>query len=74
VIRVVGQREVARQIDLDPVPLADGDGRKHVQELVEDLGGGLCGALGKSLPHKVGSGGRESPRGSALRDGATSWM
>ena len=40
-IRVVGEREVARQIDLDPVPLADRDGRKDVQEFVEDLSRGL---------------------------------
>jgi len=52
---VVGQREVARQIDFDPVPLADGDGRKHIQEFVENLGRGLRHALRESLAHEVGA-------------------
>ena len=64
--RVVGQREVARQIDFDPVPLADGDGRKNVQKSVEDLRRGLRGALRKSLAHEISAGRGQSAGGSAF--------
>ena len=56
VIGVVGQREIARQIDLDAVALADRDRRQNVQEFVENLRGGLSRALRKSLAHEVGAG------------------
>ena len=38
------------------MPLADRDGRKDVQEFVEDLRGGLRCTLRESLTHEVGSG------------------
>ena len=69
-IRVVGQREVARQIDFDPVPLADRDGRKNVQESVEYLRRRLRRALRESLAHEVGTGSGEGPGGSAFGDRA----
>ena len=65
-ICVIGQRKVARQIDFDSVPLADGDGRKHVQEFVEDLCGGLPHALRESLAHEVSAGGGKSTGGPDL--------
>src|SRR5439155_17213996 len=71
VIRVVGQREVARQIDFDPVPLADGDGRKNVEKTVEDLRRGLRGALRKSLAHEISAGRGQSTGGSAFGHSST---
>src|SRR5437660_10058172 len=69
-IRVVVEREVARQIDFDPVPLADRDGRKNVQELVEDLRRGLRGALRETMPHEVTAGSGKSARSAAFGHGA----
>src|SRR6516164_2232154 len=60
---VVGQREVARQIDFDPVPRADGDGRKKVEKAVKNLRRGLRGTLRESLAHEVGAGSRQCTRG-----------
>src|SRR5262249_45106701 len=69
---VVGQREVARQIDFDPVPLADGDGRKDIQKFVEDLRRGLRGALRESLTHEVATGSGQRAGGSRPSHGADS--
>ena len=55
-IVVVGQSQVTREVDLDAVALADRYRRHDVQEFVEDLRGGLGGALGKPLSHEVGAG------------------
>src|SRR4029434_6701379 len=70
VICVVGQREVARQVDLDAVPLADGHRRQDGEETVEDLRGRLRGALRESLAHEVGAGGGQRARCSAYGYGA----
>src|SRR4029077_20275115 len=56
--------------DLDPVPLADRDGRKNVQEFVEDLRGGLSSALREALAHEVAARGSESAGGSAFGYGS----
>ena len=48
------------------MPLADGDGRKHVQKFVEDLRGGLRGALRKSLAHEISAGRGQRARGSGF--------
>ena len=55
-VLIVGQGEIARQIDFDAVAFADGDRGHEVQELVEDLRGGLRGALPESLAHEIGAG------------------
>src|SRR5579862_6633632 len=60
VIVVVRQREVARKIDFYSMAFADGDRRHDVQEFVEDLRGGLRGALSKSLAHEIAAGRGES--------------
>ena len=49
---IVGQGDIAREIDPHAIALADGDGGKDVEKAVEHLGRGLPGALGKSLPHE----------------------
>ena len=68
-IRVVGQREVARQVDLDAVPLADGHRRQDVEKVVEDLRGGLRSALRESLAHEVGAGRGQRAGGASYGDG-----
>ena len=65
---VVGQGEVARKIDFDPMTFADGHRGHDVQEFVENLCRGLRGALRKSLPHKVGIEALREPAGSAFGD------
>src|SRR5260370_2078328 len=69
VIRVIGKREVARKIDLDAVPLADGHRRKNVEKAIEDLRGRLRGTLRESLAHEIPSGCREGARGSTFGNG-----
>jgi len=45
------------------MPFADGDGRKYVEETVEDLRGGLRGTLSESLAEAIGAGlGQEATR------------
>src|ERR1700730_5436386 len=53
---VVGQGQIARKIDFDAMPFADGDGRKNIEEAVQDLGRGLRGALCKSFAHAIAPG------------------
>ncbi len=53
---VIGQREIAREIDFDAVAFADGHRGHDVEEFVEDLRGGLRGALRESLAHEIGTG------------------
>ena len=65
---VVGQSEVAREVDFDAVALPDRYGGHDVQEFVEDLRGGLGGALGKSLSREVGARRGQGTGGPALRD------
>ena len=72
VIVVVGQREIARQIDFDAMALADRDRRQNVEKLVENLRGRLSHALRKSLTHEVGAGRGEGAAGSGFGDGSES--
>src|SRR5271155_147160 len=53
---VIGQREIAREINFDSVAFADGHRGHDVQELVEDLRRGLRGALRESLAREVRAG------------------
>ncbi len=69
-VRVIGQREVAREIHLDPVAFADGHRGQDVQELVEDLRRRLRGALCESLAHEVGARCVERTSGSRFGDGS----
>src|ERR1700752_1935083 len=70
VVEVIGQYEVAREIDFDSVAFADGQRGHDVQELLEDLCGRLRGALRESLAHEVGAGCGERACGPGLRDGS----
>ena len=65
---VVGQTEVAREVDLDAVTLANRYSRHDVQEFVEDLRGRLGSALGESLSHEVSARRGQGTGGPALRD------
>jgi len=56
VVGVIGQREIAREIDFDPVAFADGHRGHDVQELVDDLCRRLRGALRESLAQEVATG------------------
>src|ERR1700730_8778133 len=59
---VVGQGQVAREIDFYAMPFADSDGRKNIQKPVEDLRGGLRGALPESLAETIRAGlGKDTP-------------
>jgi hypothetical protein len=70
VIVVVGQSEIARQVDFDAMALADGDRWQNVEELVQNLRGRLGHASRKSLTHKVSAGCREGAAGSGFGDGS----
>ena len=72
VVVVVGQREIAREIDFDAVAFPDGDRGHDVEELVEDLRGRLRGALRKSLAHEVAAVGIERASGASFAHGAES--
>src|ERR1700678_947946 len=72
VVVVVGQCEVARKIDFDPVAFPDGHRGHDVEELVEDLGRGLGGACRESLAHEVRTGCVERPACSGLGYGSES--
>src|SRR5208283_3896986 len=64
VVVVVGQGEIAGEVDLDAMPFANGDRRGNVQKSVQDLRGGLSHASGKSLAHEVAAGRGECAAGS----------
>jgi len=70
VVEVIGQGEVAREIDFHAVTFADGHSWHDVQELVEDFCRGLRGTLRESLAHEVATAGGESAARSAFRDGS----
>src|SRR5271155_3476930 len=72
VVVVIGQREIAREIDLDSVAFADGHRGHNVEELVEDLRRRLGGACSESLAHQVRTGSVESPACSGLGNGSES--
>ena len=67
---VVGQREVAREINFDSVAFSDGHRGHDVEELVEDLRRRLRSALSESLAHNVGTRSSERTRRSTLRNGS----
>src|SRR6202790_5819700 len=69
-IVVVGQREVAREIDFDSVAFPDGHRGHDVEELVENLSRRLRSALSESLAHNVGTRRGQGARCSALRNGS----
>src|SRR6516165_7335724 len=69
VVEVVGQCEIAREIDFDSVAFADGHRWHDVQELLEDLCGRLRCASRESLTHQVRAGRGEGACGPGLRDG-----
>ena len=56
VVCVIGKREVAGEINLHSVALADCDGRQNVQEFIEDALRGLAQALANALLHALGAG------------------
>ena len=70
-IAVIGQREVARKIDFDAVPLADGHRRQDIQKTVENLRRGLRRAAGETLSHKVGTGRGQRSRRTGFGNGTT---
>src|SRR5207245_9227939 len=70
VVDVIGQREIAREIDFDSVAFPDGHRGHDVEKLLEDLRRRLRGALRESLAHKVGAGRVEGTSGPRLRDGS----
>ncbi len=53
---VVGQSQVAREVDFEAVALANRNRGHDVQEFVEDLRRGLGCALGEALAHDVSAG------------------
>src|ERR1700733_1760650 len=67
---VVGYCEIAREIDFDSVPLADGHRGHDVEEFVENLCRRLRGALRESLAQEIGTGFFQRACSSALRDRA----
>src|SRR5208282_2087200 len=67
-VLVLGQQEVACEIDFDAVAFADGHRGYDVQELVEDLRGRLRRALCESLAHEVPARRGKSPRSPTLCD------
>src|SRR5271156_5028513 len=72
VVVVIGQREIAREIDLDSVAFADGHRGHDVEELVEDLRRRLGGACSESLAHEVKTGCVERPGCSGLGNSSES--
>src|SRR5580658_744289 len=71
-VNVIGQSEIAREIDFDPMAFPDGHRGHDVKKLVEDLRRTLRGALRESLTHEVATGCGEGTCGPALRDGSES--
>ena len=67
---VVGQREIAREVDFDAVAFANGHRGHDIEKFVEDLGGRLSRALRESLTHQITSICREGPTRSGLGYGA----
>src|ERR1700693_2680310 len=72
VVVVVGQREIAREIDFDSVAFPDGHRGHDVEELLKNLRRRLRGALRESLAHEVGAGSVEGTSGSRFRNGSES--
>ena len=69
---VIGQREIAREIDFDSVAFPDSHRGHDVEKLLEDLRRRLRGALRESLAHEVGAGRVEGTSGSRFRNGSES--
>src|SRR5271156_2438244 len=72
VVVVIGQREIAREIDFDSVAFPDGHRGHDVEELLENLRRRLRGALRESLAHEVGAGRVDGASGSRFRNGSES--
>ena len=69
-IEVIGQREIAREIDFHAMAFPDRHRGHDVEEFVEDLRGGLRGALRESLTHEVASGRVECASGAGFAHGS----
>ena len=67
-IVVVGQSQVAREVNFYAVALADRYRGHNIQEFVEDLRGGLSRTLGEALAHDVSAGRGERPGCPTLRN------
>ncbi len=67
---VVGQSEVAREVDFDAMSLPNSHGGHNVQKLVEDLRRRLRSALCKPLAHEVRTRSGQRARSSTLRNGS----
>ena len=71
-VEVIGQGEIAREIDFDAVAFPDSHCGQDVEKLVEDLCGGLRCTLRESLAHAVGGGHDKRTRGVGFRHGSES--
>ena len=69
---VIGQGQVSREVNLDPVPFANGHGRQNVQEAVENLFGRLRHARCELLAHEIAAGVGENAARSCLGYGSQS--
>ena len=72
VVVVIGQCEIAREIDFDSVAFPDGHRGHDVQKLLEDLCRRLRRRLRESLAHEVGIRCGERTRGPCLANGSES--